>query len=77
MKKEPRITIQLRVKADDKEFIEQKARALGLSVSAFVRIATLTYKNGRGPLPASTGAPDDRQTLRSEVSRYDKRTTDK
>ena len=77
MKEEPRITIQLRVNANDKEFIEQKARALGLSISAFVRIATLTYKIRRGPLPPSIGTPDDRQTLRSEVYRYDKRTTDK
>ena len=76
MKQENRTVIQLRVNEDDKEFIEQKAKALGLSLSAFVRIAAITYKQRRGPLPASTGAPDNPSASSSEVSRYDKRKTD-
>lgn len=47
------------LKESDKEWMQEKAKALGLSLSAFIRVATFTYKiEGIPPSGKRNGIPE-------------------
>ena len=50
--------IYFRVRPEDKEKINAKAQRIGLTPSAFIRMATLSYRVEEDPSPASIGVPN-------------------
>ena len=50
--------IYFRVRPEDKEKINAKAQRIGLTPSAFIRMATLSYRVEEDPSPPSIGVPN-------------------
>jgi len=63
--------IRVRIKPSDRENIRKKADAVGVSMSAFLRMTALQYRVRGGPTPPSNGTPDSHNT-ESEATSNDK-----
>ena len=66
--------IRVRIKPSDRENIKRKADAVGVSMSAFLRMTALQYRVRGGPTPPSTGTPDSSHNIESEAPSNDKHT---
>ncbi len=65
--------IYFRVKPEDKEKIGIKAEMVGLSPSAFIRMAALSYRIEEDPSPPSIGVPNRPVAVKPGGDRHVKR----
>jgi len=62
--------IHFRVRPEDKEKINAKAEMVGLSPSAFMRMAALSYRVEEDPSPPSIGVPNQSLAVKPEGDRH-------
>jgi hypothetical protein len=65
--------VYFRLRPEDKEKINAKAQRIGLTPSAFIRMATLSYRVEEDPSPPSIGVPNHPVAAKPGGDRHVKR----